>query len=64
MMNCKQATQLLSEKQDRDLSLKEQMSLGVHISMCPACRKFGHQMKEIRFISKCYLKNPTSDDNE
>jgi len=31
MLNCRQATQLLSERQDRPLNLNEKLSLNVHI---------------------------------
>jgi len=56
MMNCKQATQLLSEKLDRPLSTKEKVSLGIHTTMCAPCRQFGLQMEELRDISKHYTK--------
>lgn len=62
MLNCKQATQMLSEKLDRPLSAKEKMRLGIHTSLCPPCRNFGRQMQELRFISKCYAKG--KDENE
>lgn len=58
MMSCHQATQLLSEKLDRPLETKEKISLGVHTTMCPACRRFAQQMEELRSISKRYTKNP------
>jgi predicted anti-sigma-YlaC factor YlaD len=63
MMNCKQATQLLSEKLDRTLSTKEKLALRMHIAMCSACRKFGHQMEDIHHISKCYMKKSSQNKN-
>jgi len=60
MMNCHHATQLLSEKLDRPLNTKEKIALGVHTTMCPPCRRFLHQMEELRFISKAYMKDPDS----
>lgn len=56
MLNCKEATLLLSEKQDRPLSTKEKIILRIHLSMCGACSKFGKQMDQIHFISKHYTK--------
>ena len=45
MLTCRQATQLLSEQQDRQLLLKEQSGLQFHLMMCRSCRRFGKQMK-------------------
>lgn len=63
MINCKLATQLLSEKLDRNLSIKEKIALKMHITVCSACRKFGHHMEELRQISKCYVKKSESNNN-
>ncbi len=38
MLTCRQATQLLSEQQDRQLLLKEQSGLQFHLMMCRSCR--------------------------
>lgn len=56
MMNCKQATQLLSEKLDRPLGKKEKIALYFHTTMCGSCKNFSNQMGELRYISKCYTK--------
>ena len=56
MMNCKQATQLLSEKLDRPLSKKETIALYFHTTMCASCKNFSNQMEELRNISKLYSK--------
>jgi hypothetical protein len=40
MMSCQQATRLISESQERGLSLTEKMSLKVHVMMCTGCKKF------------------------
>ena len=40
MLTCRQATQLLSEKQDRQLLLKEQSGLQFHLMLCRSCRRF------------------------
>ena len=34
MMNCKDATRLMSERYERTLSLRERLSLKVHTAMC------------------------------
>jgi predicted anti-sigma-YlaC factor YlaD len=62
MLNCKQATQMLSEKLDRPLSTKEKLSLGMHTSMCLPCRQFGKQMQELRFMSKRYTRGESESE--
>lgn len=43
MMMCKEATRLMSLKQDRRLTFQESMSLRFHLTMCGACRQCDHQ---------------------
>jgi predicted anti-sigma-YlaC factor YlaD len=64
MMNCKEATRLLSESQDHTLSIKERISLKLHVSMCKGCRNFGHQMQYLRKITRAYAerKDTINDD--
>lgn len=54
MLNCRKATQLLSERQDRPLQISEKLSLSLHTGMCPACRRFGQQMATLSELSKQY----------
>ena len=56
MLTCRQATQLLSEQQDRQLLLKEQSGLQFHLMMCSSCRRFGKQMKTLSVLSKAYKR--------
>ncbi|TDR06306.1 zf-HC2 domain-containing protein [Marinomonas communis] len=56
MMKCTQATQLLSERLDRNLTNSEKVNLGLHTAMCPACRQFGKQMLNLRDLSQRYVK--------
>lgn len=55
MMNCKQATRLLSDAQERELTFTEKATLTIHTAMCSGCRNFGKQMGLIRGISKEYV---------
>ena len=43
MMMCKEATRLMSLKQDRHLTFRETLSLRFHLSMCGACRQCDKQ---------------------
>ena len=64
MLTCRQATQLLSEKQDRQLLLKEQSGLQFHLMLCRSCRRFGKQMKTISELSKAYKKIDVDEDHQ
>lgn len=41
MMNCKEATQLMSQDLDRKLSLVERLGLKLHLLICKGCRATG-----------------------
>ncbi|MFG6138225.1 MULTISPECIES: zf-HC2 domain-containing protein [Halomonas] len=43
MMMCKEATRLMSLRQDRPLSFQERLSLRLHLAMCGACRECNRQ---------------------
>lgn len=63
MMNCKEATRLLSEKKDRVLLSKEKTSLKFHTMMCSACRNFDKQMDSIGAFAQSYLKGKGSKED-
>ncbi len=48
MMNCKDATQLMSERYERTLSLRELLSLKVHTAMCKGCSNYGQHLDVLR----------------
>ncbi|EOR07694.1 zf-HC2 domain-containing protein [Acinetobacter genomosp. 15BJ] len=52
MLTCRQATELLSEKQDRSLFLREQSNLQLHLLACRSCRRYGKHMKTLSVLSK------------
>lgn len=56
MMNCQQATRLMSDAQERRLSRMQRLSLKMHVSMCSGCRNFSRQMGSLRAISQAYSK--------
>lgn len=61
-MNCREATRLMSEEQERELALRERLPLKLHVMICAGCRNFGHQMHTIRQIARTYAKNPDKGD--
>ena len=60
-MNCKRATRLMSDAQERKLSLKEKFSIRIHMLMCSACRNFGDQMHTLRHIANTYAQGENSE---
>ncbi len=56
MMNCQQATRLISESQERPLSLPEKMTLKMHVLMCSGCKNFSLQVPFLSKAMKAYAK--------
>lgn len=54
MLSCKEVTRLLSESQDRELTLFEGLQLRMHLAMCKGCTNFDRQMKFLRRASRLY----------
>ena len=55
MLRCKEATHLLSEAHDRNLSFSERLQLKMHLAMCTGCRNFKGQMAFLRRACRRYL---------
>lgn len=47
MLNCKNATKLMSKAQDKPLILKERVALRFHLMMCSGCNNYNKQMSFI-----------------
>ena len=43
-MKCEQSTHLVSDSQDRELSLVERLAVQLHYIGCWSCRRFGKQV--------------------
>lgn len=56
MLTCRQATQLLSEKQDRSLLWRERSGLQLHLLVCRSCHRYGKQIKTLSQLSKAFRK--------
>lgn len=48
MISCKRATELISKQMEEKLTLKEDLSLKLHLFICEFCEKFSQQIKMIR----------------
>lgn len=56
MLNCQSATRLVSEAQERRLSVPEKMGLNVHLMMCSGCRNFSHQIPFLRQAMRAFAQ--------
>jgi hypothetical protein len=54
MLSCKEASMLLSQAQERDLGLKEQFFLKLHLLLCDGCANFRKQLTVIRTAVRRY----------
>jgi hypothetical protein len=58
-LTCKDASRLISEGMDRNLSFAEKLALRLHIAICEACKRFTKQVNFMRQAMKTY---PGPDD--
>lgn len=56
MLNCKEATRLISESQERKLSLLEIMPLKFHVMMCSGCKNFSLQVPFLSQAMRAFAK--------
>ena len=47
-LSCKEASRLLSQSMDREMTVGELARLRLHLTLCDACRNFERQMKQLR----------------
>ena len=60
MMMCKEATRLMSLRQDRPLAFQERLSLRLHLAMCGACRECDRQFTLLHEAGRHF--RPADDD--
>lgn len=53
-LDCKQTSRLLSEAQDRRLSLFDRVTLRLHLGVCGACKRFSRQLDFLRAAMRAY----------
>jgi len=58
LYNCLEATRLISKGQHVKLSLKDRLTLNMHIAMCNCCKSF---QKDMNFLKE---KISQMDDNQ
>lgn len=55
MLSCKEVTYLLSDEQDRKLTLTERINLEMHLAMCKGCSNYRKQMEFLREACRKYV---------
>ena len=48
ILNCREATRLVSQAMDNHLTVQKRLELRVHMFMCKFCSRFEKQLKSIR----------------
>jgi predicted anti-sigma-YlaC factor YlaD len=61
MLNCQSATAALSAAQERELTLRENAELKLHLAICGHCRHFGRQVDFLRQSMQAYAARPEDD---
>jgi hypothetical protein len=63
VLSCKKATQLIEKKAIVKLSMKENIQLHLHKSMCSACTEYEKQSKKIDRLLHDYIGNDPAENN-
>jgi len=56
MLKCREATQLVSQSQDRPLKMGERVAVRMHLVICVACRNFEKQMATLRSTARAFAR--------
>jgi hypothetical protein len=62
MMNCHDATFLLSQSRERKLSFSERMKLRLHVGMCSGCANFERQLPRLGAAAAALAKGTDRND--
>lgn len=62
MMNCHDATFLMSQSRERTLSFSERMKLRLHVGMCRGCANFERQLPRLGDAAKAYASAAEQKD--
>ena len=54
MMNCVEATRLISDAQEHTLSTRDRLALQVHLLLCKGCKNFSLQIPFLRRTMRAY----------
>jgi len=54
MLSCKEASELMSQGQERKLSWTEKLGLKLHLAMCTGCSRFARQLEFLQQSMRRY----------
>lgn len=63
MLSCKEASRLMSEAQDRKLSLGQRLSLRTHLLICRGCANYQRQLGFLRLSLRRYTAGQGADQD-
>lgn len=63
MLNCKQASQLISQGLDKKLSMRERFGLTLHLLICKYCKRFSQQLKQLHVAISSMGKQIEHDES-
>lgn len=62
MLSCKEASQIISQSLDRQLTMRERFALKLHLLICKYCKQFSQQLQTIRNALKIASTTIENDD--
>lgn len=63
IINCKEASQLVSQAMDRPLGWRKRFDLWVHLVVCGMCRQFLKQLRLVRVTLRRMVSQAESDES-
>lgn len=57
MLNCREATEMISQGLDRRLSLAERMALALHLAICRGCRATDKHLRFLRSATRMWRQH-------
>lgn len=62
MLNCHDATFLMSQRQERELSFSERMKIRLHATICKGCADFERQLPGLGAAARTFAASMPEDD--
>jgi len=63
MKTCEEITKLMSEAQDRKMSLAESFAAQTHLVLCGGCRNYKKQLNFLREAMRAYAQGGSEKNN-